>query len=64
MSERTVVEQQSEHKGRRGDRVVDLVAMLALLVVAAVIYIVAGPAGFSAVASAGGGFFVAWQGRR
>lgn len=46
------------------ERVVDLLALLALLGVAAGVYMAAGPTGFSVVVSAGGGLFATWRATR
>jgi hypothetical protein len=45
-------------------RALELLALFALIAVSAVIYLLAGPAGFSAVISAGGALFATWKSRR
>lgn len=46
------------------DRVFELVALVSLLGIASAVYVVAGPAAFSAVVSAGVGLFATWRARR
>ncbi|MFF4756911.1 hypothetical protein ACWD5R_44800 [Streptomyces sp. NPDC002514] len=46
------------------DRVFELLALVSLLGIASLVYVVAGPAAFSAVVSAGVGLFATWRARR
>ncbi|MFJ5924368.1 hypothetical protein ACIQF6_17395 [Kitasatospora sp. NPDC092948] len=46
-----------------GERVLDLTALLLLIALAAAVFVLAGPAAFTAVTSAGVGLFVAWRSR-
>jgi hypothetical protein len=45
-------------------RILDLVALLAVLSAATVIFVVAGPEAFAAVTTGGVGLFTTWRGRR
>lgn len=45
------------------DRVLDLVALLALVTLAAIVFMVAGAAAFTAVTGVGLGLFATWRGR-
>jgi hypothetical protein len=42
----------------------DLFVLLTLLGLTAVLYLLAGPAGFSAIISAGVGLYVTWRGKK
>jgi hypothetical protein len=44
-----------------GERILDLVALLVLIALAAVVFTVAGPAAFTAVTSVGVGLFATWR---
>ncbi|GED85798.1 hypothetical protein ACIQMV_17090 [Streptomyces sp. NPDC091412] len=46
-----------------GERVLDLIALLALTTLAALVFMVAGPAAFTAVTSVGVGLFATWRTR-
>ncbi|MFE9173566.1 hypothetical protein ACFYNZ_29585 [Streptomyces kebangsaanensis] len=45
------------------ERVLDLVALLILISLAAAVFMLAGPEAFTAVTSVGLGLFAAWRGR-
>ncbi|MFF7635537.1 hypothetical protein ACFZB9_20625 [Kitasatospora sp. NPDC008050] len=45
------------------DRVLDLVALLLLITLAAAVFLIAGSAAFTAVTSVGLGLFATWRGR-
>ncbi|MFG2819564.1 hypothetical protein ACGFX4_09070 [Kitasatospora sp. NPDC048365] len=47
-----------------GERVLDLVALLLLIALAATVFVLAGPGAFTAVTSAGMGLFATWRSRR
>lgn len=46
------------------DRALELLALFILIAISAIIYHLAGPAGFSAVTSAGGVLFATWKSQR
>ena len=45
------------------ERILDLVALLALLVLAAIVFILAGPSALTAITSVGMGLFATWRTR-
>ncbi|WP_143203519.1 hypothetical protein [Streptomyces sp. CB01580] len=45
------------------ERVLDLIALLILIALAALVFVVAGPAAFTAVTSVGVGLFATWRTR-
>ncbi|MFE2347965.1 hypothetical protein [Kitasatospora cineracea] len=47
-----------------GDRVLDLVALLLLIALAAAVFVLAGPTAFTAVTGAGMGLFSYWRSHR
>ncbi|MGC9541744.1 hypothetical protein [Streptomyces sp. UG1] len=49
--------------GPLSERVLDLIALLLLMALAALVFILAGPAAFTAVTSVGVGLFATWRTR-